>query len=118
MKKLLVLTLILITACNSKKSIENKSQSVSNDLKKETIITDTEMSDYATLTVTEIRNVKDGYTAILKNDNGNMFICTIRITDLKKNYMRLEVGDKVKIAGEYAESDPVQIFAKKIMKLN
>ena len=47
-----------------------------------------------------------------------MFICTIRITDLKKNYIRLEVGDKVKIAGEYAESDPVQIFAKKITKLN
>ena len=66
------------------------------------------------LTVTKIENGKDGYTAILKNEAGSIYTCTISIPNLEDNYKELEVGDKVKIAGEYAESDPIQIFAKKI----
>ncbi len=87
-------------------------------LKKEKPITDIQMSDYATLTVTKINNGKDGYTATLKNDKGDLYVCTISISNLEDNYIRLEIGDKVKIAGEYAESEPVQIFAKRIMKIN
>lgn len=83
-------------------------------IKKEKPITDEMMSDYVTLTVTKIENGKDGYMATLKNDKGNLYTTTISIPNLEDNYVRLNVGDKVKIAGEYAESDPVQIFAKKI----
>ncbi len=83
-------------------------------IKKEKPITDAMLSDYATLTVTKIQRGRDGYTATLKNDTGSLFTCTISIPNLEDNYVSLNVGDTVKIAGEYAESDPVQIFAKKI----
>lgn len=83
-------------------------------IKKEKPISDTELSDYATLTVVKIENGKDGYSATLKNDAGNLYMTTISIPNLEDNYVRLEIGDKVKIAGDYAESYPVQIFAKKI----
>ena len=83
-------------------------------IKKEKPITEEMLSDYATLIVTKIENGRDGYTATLKNDAGNLHRCTISIPNLEDNYVRLGIGDKVKIAGEYAESDPVQIFAKKI----
>lgn len=86
-------------------------------LKKEKPITDEMMSDYATLTVVKIDTGRDGYTASLKNEAGSLFTCTISIPNLEDNYIRLDVGDKVKIAGEYAESDPVQIFAKRILKI-
>lgn len=91
---------------------------IEDDIKNEVPITDAMMSDYATLTVTKIDNGKDGYTATLKNDTGSLFICTISIPNLGDNYVRLNIGDKVKIAGEYAESDPVQIFAKRILKVD
>ena len=83
-------------------------------IKKEKPITDAELSDYATLIVTKIENGRDGYTSTLKNEKGGLYTCTISIPNLEDNYVRLEIGDKVKIAGDYAESDPVQIFAKKI----
>lgn len=70
------------------------------------------------LTVTKIENGKDGYTASLKDSKGGAYTCTISIPNLEDNYIRLKVGDQVKIAGEYAESDPVQIFAKKLFKIN
>ena len=105
MKKLLLVLLIIITACNISKK------------QKEKPITDAMVSDYVTLTVAKIFNGKDGYTATLKNENGSLYTCTISIPNLEDNYVRLEVGDKVKIAGEYAESDPVQIFAKRILKV-
>ena len=72
------------------------------------------MSDYATLTITKTKNGRDGYTASLKNETGNLYVCTISIPNLEDNYIRLEIGDTVKIAGDYAESYPIQIFAKKI----
>lgn len=73
-----------------------------------------DFSDYETLTVTKIQNGKDGYTATLKNETGSLYKSTISIPNLEDNYVRLSVGDKVKISGKYAESYPVQIFAKKI----
>jgi len=87
-------------------------------IKKEKPVTDAQISNYATLTVIKIENGKDGYTATLKNGTDNLFKCTISIPNLEDNYVRLKIGDKVKIAGEYAESDPVQIFAKRILKLD
>lgn len=83
-------------------------------IKKEKPITDSMLSNYTTLTVTNIENGRDGYTATLKSDAGNRYTSIISIPNLEDNYVRLDVGDKVKIAGEYAESNPVQIFAKKI----
>ena len=100
MKKLLLILLIVISACKSSE--------------KETSITDEMMSDYATLVVIKIENGRDGYTATLKNDEGHLYTSTISIPNLEDNYVSLRVGDKVKIAGEYAESDPVQIFATRI----
>ncbi|CAL2104554.1 protein of unknown function [Tenacibaculum sp. 190130A14a] len=85
-------------------------------LKKEKPITDEELAKFPILEVTEIRNGKDGYTAILKDDKEGLYTCTISIPNLEDNYVQLKVGDKVRIAGEYAESYPVQIFAKRILK--
>lgn len=76
-----------------------------------------EISDYATLTVTKIENGKDGYTATLKNDKGNVFVCTISIPNLGDKYVRLKTGDKVKISGDYIDSFPTRIFAKQILKI-
>ncbi len=87
-------------------------------LSKEKEITDEEIELYETLTVTNIESGKDGYTASLKDANGGRYTCVISIPNLEDNYVRLQVGDNVKIAGEYAESDPVQIFAKRIKKIN
>lgn len=69
------------------------------------------------LTVTKIENGKDGYTASLKDDKGGIYTCVISIPNLEDNYIRLTIGDQVKIAGEYAEGHPIQIFAKKLFKL-
>lgn len=38
------------------------------------------------------------------------FTTIISIPNLGDNYVELAVGDRVKIAGDYAESDPVQII--------
>lgn len=86
-------------------------------ISKEKEITDEEIALYETLTVKKIESGKDGYTASLKDERGGRYTCVISIPNLEDNYVRLQVGDKVKIAGEYAESDPVQIFAKKIKKI-
>ncbi|WP_460219278.1 DUF4377 domain-containing protein [Psychroserpens sp. MEBiC05023] len=83
-------------------------------IKKEQPISDKMMSNYDTLTVTKIENGKDGYTATLKDDKDGLYVCTISIPNLEDNYVRLNIGDKVKIAGDYAESDPIRIFAKKL----
>ena len=76
---------------------------------------DKTMSDLPVLTVTEIENGKDGYTATLTDETKGLYVCTISIPNLEDNYVSLKVGDKVKIDGEYAESHPVQIFAKRIL---
>ncbi|MBA6157326.1 DUF4377 domain-containing protein [Tenacibaculum sp. S7007] len=83
-------------------------------IKKEKPISDKELQAFETLTVTKIENGRDGYTATLKDGKGGLYTSTISIPNLEDNYVRLEVRDKVKVAGEYAESDPVQIYAKKI----
>ena len=83
-------------------------------IKKEAPITDAELSKYPTLTVTKIEHGKDGYTATLTDASKGLYICTISIPNLEDNYISLKIGDRVKIAGEYAESYPVQIFAKQI----
>ena len=69
------------------------------------------------LTVLKIENGKDGYTAFLEDEKKGNYTMLVSIPNLEDNYIRLEVGDKVKVIGEYAESDPVQIFPKKIAKV-
>lgn len=86
-------------------------------LKKEKLITNEELAKFPMLEVTEIVNGKDGFTATLKDNKGASYTCTISIPNLEDNYEELKVGDKVRIAGEYAESYPVQIFAKRILKV-
>ncbi|WP_299122040.1 hypothetical protein [uncultured Tenacibaculum sp.] len=97
MKKIYMLLLVLLTACSS--------------VKKE------EASKLPLLTVTKIENGKDGYTATLEDKKGGLYTCTISIPNLEDNYVRVEIGEKVRIEGEYAESYPVQIFAKRIFKV-
>lgn len=86
-------------------------------LNKKAPITEEMMEKFETLTVTKIENGKDGYTATLTDQKGGLYVCTISIPNLEDNYVRLNIGDKVKIAGEYAESHPVQIFPTKISKV-
>lgn len=86
-------------------------------ISKEKEITDKEMTQYDTLTVMEIQQGKDGYTATLKDNRENLYSCTISIPNLGENYVRLHIGDKVKIAGEYVKGDPIGIYAKRILKI-
>ncbi|MCL7752141.1 hypothetical protein [Polaribacter sp. Z022] len=105
MKNLFILILVVaITACNSVKDKKDNNNSEIKNM----------LSDYATLTVIDIYKGKDGYTATLKDVAGSLYFCTISIPNLEENYVRLYVGDKVKITGKYTENKPVQIFAKKI----
>ena len=104
MKNIFILLLIAFTACKSAKNKKDNNNSETKNM----------ISDYATLTVTDIYQGKDGYTATLKNDVGNLYRCTISIPNLGDEDVRLNFVDKLKIEGEYAERDPVQIFAKKI----
>ena len=75
-------------------------------------------SEYPILTVVKIQNGKDGYTATLEDSKKGLYECTISIPNLGDNYVRLEVGDKARIEGEYAESYPVQIFVKRVIKIS
>ena len=104
MKNIFLIVLIIATSCNSGKNLQEDTKKQELDWTK----------DYPTLTVTKIFKGKDGYTATLKDDKNGLYECTISIPNLGKNYVRLALGDQVKIAGEYAESYPVQIFAEKI----
>ena len=66
------------------------------------------------LTVTDKEYGKDGYMTSLEDQDGGKYTMIVSIPNLEDKYVELEVGDKVKVLGEYAESFPVQIFAKEI----
>ncbi|SIQ07284.1 lipocalin-like domain-containing protein [Maribacter ulvicola] len=72
-------------------------------------------TDYAVLTVTKVEPGKDGYTATLKNDFGDLYTTVISIPNLEKEYKELKVGEKVKIIGDYGNGTPIPIKAKKIL---
>lgn len=103
MKKIVFLLLFIITSCNSSKNNASNAKDV--------------LPNQPLLTVIKIQNGKDGYTATLQDSKKGLYICTISIPNLEDNYVNLEVNDKVKIAGDYLESDPVQIIAKRIVKI-
>ena len=112
MKTLLFSLLILLSACQTNKKVNDLDHT--NEDKNHSEMVETNSSNLPILTVTSIENGKDGYMATLKDDKNGLYTCTISIPNLADNYVRLNIGDKVKINGEYAESYPVQIFAKKI----
>lgn len=62
------------------------------------------------LTVERIEPGIDGYTAHLSDSIGGDYIAVISIPNLEDAFVALEVGDVVAIAGEYAESLPIQIL--------
>ena len=62
------------------------------------------------LTVDRIEPGIDGYTAYLTDSIGGDYTAVISIPNLEDAFVPLEVGDVVTIAGDYAESFPVQIL--------
>ena len=62
------------------------------------------------LTVDRIEPGIDGYTAYLTDSIGGGYTAVISIPNLEDAFVSLEVGDVVTIAGDYAESFPVQIL--------
>ncbi len=100
--KFLLILCILTFSCNT----NNKTQETS---------TNEIISDYAVLVVTKIQNQKEGYTATLKNDNGDFYTCVISITNLKNEYKTLKVENKVQIIGDYGNGNPTPIIAKRII---
>ena len=71
-------------------------------------------SNLPILTVTNIENGKDGYTAHLEDGKNGKYTMVVSIPNLGDKYVDLKVGDKIQAEGEYAERYPVQIFAKSI----
>jgi len=53
--------------------------------------------------VTEIVNGKDGYTATIKDMDGDLFDVVISIPNLKdpKQFRRVNVGQRIKVTGEH-----------------
>ena len=70
------------------------------------------------LTVTKIENGKDGYTAYLNDEKNGKYTMVVSIPNLGDKYVDLKIGDKIQAEGEYAESYPIQIFAKSIRIVN
>ena len=112
MKTFLLIGLLILTTCNShnKQNDNIKSSEVKEVL-------DSEFKNYQTITVTKIENGKDGYTAHLVDEGKMTYTMVVSIPNLEDNYVHLEVGDKVKVIGDYAESIPVRIYAKRILKV-
>jgi len=71
-------------------------------------------NDLPVLTVTKIENGKDGYMAHLEDGKNGKYTMLVSIPNLGDKYVELKVGDKIQAEGEYAESYPIQIFAKSI----
>ncbi|APD07142.1 hypothetical protein UJ101_01626 [Flavobacteriaceae bacterium UJ101] len=77
-----------------------------------------EVSNSLVLTVTKIQPEKDGYTTFLKDNKGGKYTMIVSIPNLGKDYIDLKEGEQVMVEGAYAESYPVQIFAKKIIRIS
>lgn len=118
MKFFLSIIILCVLACQPAKNKSENSIATPVTQSEEHLISDTDLASYDTLTVTEIQQGKDGYTARLKDAKNGLYICTISIPNLGDRYVDLKIGDRVKIAGDYAESHPIQIFAKQILIVN
>ena len=70
--------------------------------------------DLPVLTVTKIENGKDGYMAHLEDGKKGKYVMLVSIPNLGDKYVDLKIGDRIRAEGSYAESDPIQIFAKSI----
>jgi hypothetical protein len=118
MKFLLLFIVLCTLACQPANNKQNNNTKPAIVKSEEHTSTDQDMASYKTLTVIAIQQGKDGYTASLKDDEKGLYTCTISIPNLEDNYVELKIGDRVKIAGDYAESHPIQIFAKRIQIVN
>ncbi len=103
LKILFILCLFIFSCTTNKKTQETPTEKT--------------ISNYAPLIVTKIEDGKDGYTATLKNNNGNIYTCDISIPNLENEYKSLKVGDKVKIIGDYGNGEPTPIIVKQIIIL-
>ena len=71
-------------------------------------------NDLPNLIVTKIENGKDGYMTYLEDEKNGKYTMVVSIPNLGEKYVDLKIGDKIQVEGEYAESYPIQIFAKSI----
>lgn len=99
--RVLIFILLLFTGCQQQPKAET-----------------TNLDALIPLTVVEVTPGKDGETVRLKDANNGQYTMVVSIPNLEDNYIQLKVGDRVKVTGDYAESYPIQIFPKKIVKLN
>lgn len=70
------------------------------------------LDDFPVLEVIGVFGEKDGDSvSLISLDNKMRYRTIISIPNLGEGYISLKVGDRVKIAGVYAESHPVQILS-------
>lgn len=69
---------------------------------------------YPLLTVTKIEYKNDAYVAHLIDKYKMNYTMYVSESNLKNKYLSLNVGDKIKANGFYAESIPIQINVKQI----
>src|SRR5690606_23655735 len=58
--------------------------------------------------ITAVENGKDGYTATIQDDKGELYFATISIINLQKSggeYQAHEVGDKITVTGPQWQDD-------------
>lgn len=97
-------------ACSTEQS--KQSDSASTTIATSNQISAENLDDFPVLEVIGVYGEKDGDSVSLISLNHKMRYRTIvSIPNLGEGYISLKVGDRVIIAGEYAESYPVQIFS-------
>lgn len=104
----IVLSLLFgLVACTTG---QHDSQTATNN-STDTSASTANINSFETLEVIGVYGESDGDSVELISLDGNMKYTTIvSIPNLGNQYISLAKGDRVKIAGEYAESYPVQIF--------
>lgn len=96
---------LILGACQSNKKTFSASQAEQLPM----------LTSLPLLTVTNIQNKGNGYHATLTDEDQTTFRAEINKTDLSDDYVTLRKGDRVKIIGDYAEYDPIEIIPSKIV---
>lgn len=102
----LFVTALLLSACQSNQT-EVLSRSQADG--------DTALLYLPLLTVQTVEKTADGCTAVLTDENGINFQAVISKANLGEAYPTLKNGDKLKIVGDYTDSEPVQITATRVI---
>ncbi len=112
MKKILIIQVLILTlSCAENKNLNQTNTSINqSDISNKLKIIEGE--------VLEINQGKDGYTAKLKSDNGEIYYITISRTNLKNptQYKTISIGEKIKVAGDFWEMEnKYQITVREIL---